>query len=394
MHKEVSGLFMAACLAIAPLTAMAQQIVKVGMVLPMSGPFADYGNQISRGAKLYMLQHGDMVAGRKVELSFKDDTGVAPELSKRLSQEFIANDKVDVLAGYGLTPAALASAPLATAGLRPMVVMNAAASTITTKSPYIIRVSHTLPQLSAPMGKWAAQNKLEKVYVMVADFAPGIDAETAFQKAYEASGKKLVGQVRIPVSNLDFGAYVQRIKDAKPDAVFVFMPPGETTINFMKTWVERGMDKQNIKLLGTGDLTDDSLLEAIGQPALGTITAGHYSANHPSALNKEFLAAFAKAYGASRPNFMAVAGYDGMAAIYTALKKPAATRLPTNSSPRSRVRNGKARAARSASTPRPATSCRRSTSAAPKTSTASSTTSSSIASRTRRIPASRLRGQA
>jgi branched-chain amino acid transport system substrate-binding protein len=322
MIVKLKSFVLAAGIAAASFAACAQQTVKVGLILPMSGPFADYGNQISRGVHLFMQRHGDTVAGKKIQLLLKDDTGVAPELTKRLAQEMIGNDKVDVLAGFGLSPGALASATLATAGKRPMVVMNAAASSLTTKSPNVVRVSHTLQQLAAPMGKWAAQNGLDKVYVLVADYAPGIDAQIGFNRAYEAAGKKVIGEVKVPMNNIDFSAYMQRIKDARPDAVFVFLPPGEATINFMKTWQERGMDKQGVKLLGTGDLTDDSLIEAIGKPALGTITTGHYSVAHDSALNKEFVAAYARQYGDKvRPNFMAVAGYDGMALIYAALEK-------------------------------------------------------------------------
>ncbi|RJG07641.1 ABC transporter substrate-binding protein [Noviherbaspirillum cavernae] len=322
MKRALTSLAVAASLGLAAFSAQAQQTIKIGMILPMSGPFADYGNQISRGAKLYMQRHGDTVAGKKIELVIKDDTGIAPELTKRLAQELIGNEKVDIIAGFGLSPGALATAPLATQGKRPMVVMNAATSSITTKSPNIVRVSHTLPQLSEPMAKWAAQNGIDKVYILVADFAPGIDAETAFKKAYQAAGKQVIGEVRVPVNNLDFGAFVQRIKDAKPNGVFLFLPPGEATINFMKTWTERGLDKQGIKLLGTGDLTDDSLIEALGKPAIGTITAAHYSAAHNSPLNKEYVSAYAKEFGdKSRSNFMSVAGYDGMALIYQALKK-------------------------------------------------------------------------
>jgi branched-chain amino acid transport system substrate-binding protein len=322
MKLTMTSLALAAACTLTSFSALAQQTLKVGMILPMSGPFADYGQQISRGAQLYMQRHGQTVAGRKVELIIKDDTGVAPELTKRLAQELMNIDNVDILAGFGLTPGAMATATLATQGKRPMVVMNAATSSITTKSPNIVRVSHTLPQLSAPMAKWAAQNGINKVYTLVADYGPGIDAETSFSGVWKGLGKQLVGDVRVPVKNPDFGPFVQRIKDAKPDAVFLFIPPGEATINFMKAWVERGLDKQGVKLLGTGDLTDDSLLEAIGKPALGTITTGHYSAHHDSALNKEFVSGYGKQFGAKgRPNFMAVAGYDGMAAIYQTLAK-------------------------------------------------------------------------
>jgi branched-chain amino acid transport system substrate-binding protein len=322
MKFAMTSLALAAACTLTSFSALAQQTIKVGLILPMSGPFADYGQQISRGAKLYMQRHGQTVAGKKVELIIKDDTGVAPELTKRLAQEMMNNDKVDILAGFGLTPGAMATATLATQGRRPMVIMNAATSSITTKSPNIVRVSHTLPQLSAPMAKWAAKNGVNRVYTLVADYGPGIDAEVSFKKAYEELGKQVIGDVRVPVKNPDFGPFVQRIKDAKPEAVFLFIPPGEATINFMKSWVERGLDKQGVKLLGTGDLTDDSLLEALGKPALGTITTGHYSAAHDSALNKEFVSGYAKQFGdKGRPNFMAVAGYDGMAAIYQALTK-------------------------------------------------------------------------
>jgi branched-chain amino acid transport system substrate-binding protein len=322
MKLALKSLALAASCAVVPLSAQAQQTIKIGLILPLSGPFADYGNQINRGVKLYMQRNGDTIAGKKVELIVRDDTGVAPELTKRLAQELVSNEKVDILAGFGLSPGALATAPLATAGKRPMVVMNAAASTLTTRSPNVVRVSHTLQQLSAPMATWAAKNGADKIYTLVADYAPGIDAETAFKKVYQATGKQLIGEVRVPVNNIDFGPFVQRIKDARPNGVFLFLPPGEATINFMKTWVERGMDRQGIKLLGTGDLTDDSLIEAIGKPAIGSITAGHYSAAHDSALNKEYVGAYAREFGVKdRPNFMSVAGYDGMAAIYLALKK-------------------------------------------------------------------------
>lgn len=302
--------------------AWAQDTIKVGLILPLSGPFADYGMQIGNGAKLYMAMHGDTVAGKKIELIVKDDTGIAPELTKRLAQELVTNSHVDVLAGFGLSPGALATAAVATQAKKPMVVMNAAASVLTSKSPEIVRVSHTLPQLSQPMAKWALANKIDKVYTLVADFAPGLDAGAAFKAAYEAGGQKLVGEVKVPVSNVDFGSYIQRIKDAKPSAVFVFLPPGEGTIAFMKTWAERGMEQAGVKLLGTVDLVDDSIVEAIGKPAVGAITAGHYSTAHDSPLNREYVASYAKAYGNKlRPNYMSVAGYDGMAAIYTALNK-------------------------------------------------------------------------
>jgi branched-chain amino acid transport system substrate-binding protein len=312
----------AAALALATTCAAAQDNIRIGLILPLSGPYADYGNQIGNGAKLYIARHGDTIAGRKVELIIRDDTGIAPELTKRLAQELVANQHVDVLAGFGLSPGALATAAVATQSGKAMVVMNAAASVLTSKSPNIVRVSHTLPQLSQPMAKWALQNKVGEVYTLVADYAPGLDAQAAFKATYEAAGKKLVGEMKVPVSSVDFGPAIQRIKDARPGAVFLFLPPGVATIAFMKTWVERGMDKAGVRLLGTVDLVDDSIVEAIGKPVLGAITAGHYSTAHDSAINRDYVVAYGKAYGArTRPNYMSVAGYDGMAAIYTALNR-------------------------------------------------------------------------
>ena len=262
------------------------QDIKVGMILPLTGPFADYGKQIGNGAKLYMKQNGDIVAGKKIVLIIKDDTGVAPEVSKRLAQEMLVQDKVDFLTGFGLTPSALAVAPLSTQAKKPMVVMNAAASVITTRSPYIVRTSHTLPQISAPIAAWAAKNGIKKVSTLVADFAPGIDAEQAFKKAWIATGNQIVSEVRVPVNNIDFAPFIQKIKDTKPDAIFLFLPPGEATIGFIKAYVERGLAKEGIKLMGTEDLTDDGLLNALGDAALGVVTSGHYSAAHEVAVEQ------------------------------------------------------------------------------------------------------------
>ena len=302
--------------------ALAADPLKIGLVLPMSGPFADYGKQIERGIRLYLAANGDTVAGRKIELIIKDDSpGTAGDVSKRLAQELVVKDKVDVLAGFGLTPAALAVAPIATEARKPMVVMNAATSVITTRSPYIVRVSHTLPQDTAPIAAWAAKNKIKKVYTLVADFGPGHDAEGQFKKTFTAAGGEIVGEVRVPVRNPDFAPYLQRIKDSKPDALFLFLPPGAETIALMKGFAERGLAAEGIKIIATGDLTDEDILDALGEPALGAITAFHYAQSHKSPENAAYTAAYAKAYPKERPNFMSVAGYDGMHLIFEAIKK-------------------------------------------------------------------------
>jgi len=301
---------------------VAAQPVKIGVVAEFSGPFADYGTQIVNGMKTYLKQNGDTFGGRKIEIIQRDTTGAAPDIAKRLAQELITRDNVDILAGFGLTPNALAVAPIDAEAKKPMVIMNAATSIITTKSPYIVRVSHTLPQDTQPIAQWAFKNGIKRAYTLVSDYGPGIDAEGAFVKAFKAAGGQVLDSVRTPLQNPDFAPYLQRIKDSKPDAVFVFLPPGSQTIAFIKGYEERGLKQAGVKLIGTGDLTDDGVLQAMGEPTLGLITSFHYSASHDSPENKAFVKAYAEVNGTKyRPNFMACAGYDGMAAIAEALKK-------------------------------------------------------------------------
>ncbi len=307
--------------AVMALPATAQDTVKIGAILPMSGPFASYGRQMDNGMKLYMKQHGDVVAGKKIEVLVRDDTGPAPEITKRQAQELIVKDKVNLLAGFGLTPNGLAVAPLITEAKMPAVIMNAATSIITAKSPYFVRVSMTLPQVTAPMATWALQNGIKKVYVLVSDYGPGYDAEGQFKKTFTAGGGEIVGDVRVPLKSPDFSAYLQRIKDTNPQAVFLFLPAGEQGVAFMKGFHERGLDKAGIKLIATGDISDDSVIDSEGDAALGLITSHHYSDAHKSALNEAFLKGYAEIDPQMRPSFMAVAGYDGMALIYAALKK-------------------------------------------------------------------------
>jgi len=317
----VSAIVASVALLFSPL-ALAQNTVKIGVIAEFSGPFADYGAQILAGMKTYLKLNGDTFAGKKIELITKDTTGAAPDVAKRLAQEVVTRDKVDILAGFGLTPNAMAVAPVATEAKKPMVIMNAATSIITTKSPYIVRVSHTLPQDTRPIALWAAKNGIKRVFTLVSDYGPGTDAEAEFIKSFKGAGGEIVDSVRSPLSNNDFAPFLQRIKDSKPDAVFVFIPPGSQTIAFIKGYQERGLKDAGIKLIATGDLTDDGTLQAMGDPALGLITSFHYSAAHDSPENKTFLKAYVDTNGDKlRPNFMACAGYDGMAAIAEALKK-------------------------------------------------------------------------
>jgi branched-chain amino acid transport system substrate-binding protein len=298
--------------------AFAQDAVKIGLILPMTGPFASTGRQIDAAVKLFLAQNGAVHGGRRIEIVLKDDTGNA-DTTRRIAQELVVNDKVSVLAGFGLTPLALATAQISTQAKVPQVVMAAATATITEASPFIVRTSFTLPQASEPMADWAFANGIKRVYTVVTDYGPGIDAETAFVNRFKAAGG-VVESIRVPLRNPDFAPFLQRAADAKPDALFVFTPSG-VGAQFMKQFVERGLDKAGVKLIGPGDVVDDDILNAMGDVALGAITTHHYSAAHDSAVNKAYVAAFQAANPGMRPNFMSVGGFDGMRLIVEALKK-------------------------------------------------------------------------
>jgi branched-chain amino acid transport system substrate-binding protein len=298
--------------------ARAEDSVKIGLILPMTGGQASTGKQIDNAIKLYMQQHGDTVAGKKIEIILKDD-GAVPDKTKTAAQELIVNEKVNFIAGFGVTPAALAAAPLATQAKIPEVVMAAGTSIITEKSPYIVRTSFTLPQSSTIIGDWAVKNGIKKVATLTSDYAPGNDALASFKEHFTAGGGQIVEEVKVPLANPDFAPFLQRMKDSKPDAMFVFVPAGQGG-NFMKQYAERGLDKAGIKVIGPGDVMDDDLLNGMGDAALGAVTAHIYSAAHPSQMNKDFVAAYKKDFG-NRPGFMAVGGYDGIHLIYEALKK-------------------------------------------------------------------------
>jgi len=312
--RTVASAAMVACVG----SAMAQDKFKIGLILPMTGPFASTGKQIEAAARLYIAQNGDTVAGKKVELIVKDDTS-APDVTKRIAQELVVNDKVNVLAGFGLTPLALSTAPIATQSKTPLVVMAAATSSITEASPYIIRTSFTLPQAAVGIADWAPNNGIKKVVSLVADYGPGIDAEKYFKDRFTFNGGQVIETLRVPMRNPDFAPFLQKVRDLKPYALYVFVPSGAGAA-LMKQFAERGMDKAGIRLIGTGDITDDDILNSMGDVALGVVTSHHYSTSHNSPANKKFVAAFEKANAGLRPNFMAVGGYDGMRVIYEAAK--------------------------------------------------------------------------
>jgi len=298
-------------------SATAQDTIKIGMVMPLTGALAGAGQQVVAGARFYMKQHGDTVAGRKIELIVKDD-GTVPDVGRRLTQELIVNDKVDVIAG-GLTADLMASAALITEAKKPTVIMLASTTALIEKSPYFVRTSCTMAQSSAMMADWAVKNGMTRVVTLVSEFAPGVEAETLFRARYQAAGGQIAEAIRVPLQSPDFAPALQRARDAAPQAIFLFVPSVQAG-TLARQFVERGMNKSGIKLIGPGDITDDDLLPRIGDAMLGTITAHFYSTAHPSAMNKAFVEAYQKSEG-TRPNFMVVSGYDGMQLIYAALRK-------------------------------------------------------------------------
>jgi len=263
----------------AMLSGMAQAAsgkLTIGLVLPMSGAFADQGQYYENGVKLYQKLHGSTVAGLTVETVLRDDQGPGSgDLARRLTQELIVRNKADVILGYSFTPNAMSAATLLTEARKPAVIVNAATSIITEKSPYFVRVSFTLPQLAATLGAWAAKNNIKTAYTIVSDYAPGIDAETWFKKSFEAGGGKVIGDARTPVAAMEYSPFLQRAMEAKPDAVFAFNPGGDVSVAFMKAAKERGLVKSGIKLLVTGDVVDDYMLAAMGDAVDGVISSMH-----------------------------------------------------------------------------------------------------------------------
>ena len=299
-------------------SAFAQDAVKVGLIVSMTGPQASTGREIKAAVDLYMKEHGDTVAGKKIQVILRDSAS-KPDNTKRLAQELIVDDKVNIIAGFEITPAALVAAPLATEAKVVELVMAAGTSIITERSPYIVRTSFTVPQSAVIIADWAAKNNIKKVVTIVSDYAPGFDAEKSFTERFLAAGGTVAEAIRVPLANPDFAPFLQRAADVKPDAIFIFTPSGQGG-SFMRQFAERGLDKAGIKLIGTGDAFDDDLFPGMDDTAIGAVTAHFYSADHNSAMNKAYVAAFEKA-NHFRPNYMSVGGYDGMNLIYEALKK-------------------------------------------------------------------------
>jgi branched-chain amino acid transport system substrate-binding protein len=320
MQRMLCSLAGCALMLLGAGAADAQDAVKIGLIMPYSGQFADTATQMDNGIKLYMKQHGDTLGGAKVEFVRKDTGGIAPDIAKRLAQEAIVRDRADILGGFLLTPNALAAADVSAEAKKFMVVMNAATSIITTKSPYLARTSLTTPQLNYTLGTWAAKNGIKKIYTMVSDYGPGIDAETWFQKGFKDGGGEIVGSVRFPVANPDFSAFVQRAKDASPDAIYVWVPGGAQPAAVGKALAEREIDTTKTKVLGQDALTAESALKSMGDQALGIIMVANYDYNLDSPTNKAFVQAYNDAFHRN-PDFFSVGGYDGMHLIDAALQK-------------------------------------------------------------------------
>jgi branched-chain amino acid transport system substrate-binding protein len=307
------------CIALASGDASAPDVIKIGLSAPLTGPFAENGKQMLAAAKLFMEENGTTVAGREIRLIIRDDSGL-PDQARRIAQELVVNDKVAVLAGYNPTPPALAVAPIATEARIPEIVVGAVASIITARSPYIVRTMYAQSQVTVPMAQWAARNGIKRVVTMISDYSPGLDAEKAFVDEFTADGGEIMESVRVPLQNPDYAPYLQRARDAKPDALFVWVPGGLAAA-LMRQYAERGLNQSGIKLIGVGDITDDAVLNQAGDAMLGVITAMQYSAAHPSPLNKAFVEGFKRAGNGIRPDHMGVGVYDALHLIYAAINK-------------------------------------------------------------------------
>jgi branched-chain amino acid transport system substrate-binding protein len=316
---------LAACAALAgpPAPHAAAETIKIGFITSYSGFLAQAGDSMDKGASLYLKLHEkDLPPGIQIELIKRDDTSSNADVGKRLAQELITRDHVQILAGVVGSPIAAAIAPLTAEAKVPLVIMNAAGSAIPRISPYVVRVSFTIWQQAYPMGKWAALQGWKKGYTAVSDFIPGHDGEAGFAKGFTDGGGEMVGSVRFPPANPDFAPFIQRIKDVRPDVVFVFVPGGKQATSFMKTWTDLGLKDAGVKLVGTQDIVTDDELPNMGDAPLGIVTAGIYSVAGKRPQNQAFLAAWTKEYGeAVIPNYVAVGGWDGMTAIFDVIKQ-------------------------------------------------------------------------
>lgn len=302
--------------------AYAKEALNIGVILPLSGTFADQGSHYETGIRMYLDMHGSLVAGRNIKMIIKDDQGPGSgDLARRLTQELIARDKAEIILGYSFTPNAMAAAGILTQAKRPAVIINAMTSVLTEKSPYFTRISATMPMVAYTQGKWAAEQGMKSAYVIVSDYAPGIEAETWFIRGFEDGGGKILGKDRTPVTAMEYGPFLQRAIESKPEAIFGFNPGGDVSIAFMKQAGLR-LKGTGIQLLVTGDVVDDNLLPAMGNAVENVISAWHYQTDLNNTENIKFLNTFKAKFGKDKePSYRVLQGYDAMDLVFKTLEK-------------------------------------------------------------------------
>jgi len=320
--SRILALLVALVWALGSGTTFAAEPIKIGLMTPYSGPFANIGKLVDAGARAWLKANGDTVAGRKIEIITRDTTGPAPAVGKRLAQELVVRDHVDFLMIGGFTPDTLTAGSIATAAKKPLLIVNASSTNLPEKIPYGVRYAFSFRQIARPLGVWAAKHGYKRMVTLTTDYGPGIDCENAFKDGFTSGGGTIVDSVRTPLKSPEFGPFIQKVKDARPDAFFVWVPAGDQALGVIKTYFERGLDKAGIKLVIMGDDMDETVIKAMGDKVKGVVTALHYSNAHSSAENKKFLKGFAEVTGGSmEPTFMSVAAYDGLTAIAEAVKR-------------------------------------------------------------------------
>lgn len=314
MNRFISAAILAAISTVASSAAIGDTI-KVGVIAPFSGPFAIYGKQYQQAIETYVAQNGTAAGEHEIEFIYKDVGGPNPDQSRSLAQELLIRDQVDYLAGFTFTPNALAVAPLIDQSQTPTVIFNAATSSINKESDFFLRTSYTLWQVSAPLAQWAYQQGMRTAATTVSDYGPGIDAENAFRQAFESAGGEVVDAIRMPLSTTDFTPFIQRVRDAAPDAVFTFLPGGPPTFTYTKTYNENGLAQAGIRFLGTAE-TEEVNLQSLGDDAIGLTTAYHYSGAHESQANDAFKAKLTELFPDAVANWASVGAFDGTHLIY------------------------------------------------------------------------------
>jgi branched-chain amino acid transport system substrate-binding protein len=295
--------------------------IRVGVIYAYSSNAASpLGPRLDAAVGAWVKEHGDTVAGRKIELIRRDEGGVNPENAKRLAQELVVQQHVDLLAGLIFTPNAVAAGEISTESKTPLLILNATTSGILAKNPYAMRDSYTTAQITAPLATYASRRGAKTAYVLFQDYGPGIDAGTTFEKTFTAAGGKVAGEIRIPITALEFTPYIQHVKESKPDVAFVFLNSSGGAPTFLREWANAGLPKMGVQLLVHGSMVEEDNLPALGDAAVGVISAMNYTPTHVSQLNRAFVADYLAAFGrnAALPASTEVAAYDAMNLLYRA----------------------------------------------------------------------------